>query len=85
MADQMDRGCGRAHDAFQNFDLMGDRAIRRIAPFVRTSIPKQARGDAAKPAAQGRDHRAPGRPCAARSWNEHNGRAATAFVIVDVA
>jgi hypothetical protein len=85
MADQMDRGCGRAHDPLQNFDLMGDRTILAISPFARTSVSKQARADAAKPAAQPCDHGAPSSPCAARSRNEHDGRTCAAFVVIDAA
>jgi hypothetical protein len=85
MADQMDRGCGRAHDPFQHFDLIRNRTILANAPFVGPSVSKQARADAAKPVAQACDHRPPSSPCAARSRNEHNGGAPSAFVVVDVA
>jgi hypothetical protein len=80
----MDRGSGRAHEPFQNFDLIENRTILSNAPFVGSSVSKQAGADAAKPA-QACDHRAPGSACAARSWNEQNGGASSAFVVVDVA
>ena len=85
MADQMNRAAGPGDHGLHRLGKARDRRILRATAFGGPAITGQACGDASKPVLPCGDHGPPGSTCAARARHQHDGRTASALVILDAA